>query len=214
MLTIIEELYLLALNEEKGNFIQSTRETLPFAFSGALLDELALRKKITLNNKSRIEVTDNSPTGDEILDKALHAIQTGEKSRKPAYWVSHFVDPQKKTRERLGEQLAAQGVLNQEENRFYRTASDEVKVPSKYEMKHALRSMIFLNSPGEAMALALLTLLNAAGLLHLVFTPDELDFAQKEVHMRVLRAALEDPAFQIIEEIEQAVSISIEDEGD
>jgi Golgi phosphoprotein 3 len=214
MLTLFEELYLLALNEEKGNFIQSTREMLPFAFSGALLDELALRKKIILNSKSRIEVADNSPTGEEVLDKALREIQAVDKTKKPVYWVSHFTEPQKKTRERLGERLASRGILSQEDNRFYRISSGEQAVPSKYEMKQTLRSLIFMNGADESRALALLTLLNATGLLHLVFTPDELDFVQKEIHMRVLRGALEDPALQIVEEIEQAVRISMEDASD
>lgn len=214
MLTLFDELYLLALNEEKGNLIQSTRATFAFAYAGGVLDELALRGKVHLNTKSRLEVVDTGKMDDKVLDEALKEIQASEKQRKLTYWVSRFAEQPKKIREREGERLAAQNVLVREENRFFRSASGTPGIASKYEMKHQLRGMILLGETVKPSFLALLTLLDASELLHLVFTPDELAVVKKDLHERVLRTALENPVFQNIEEVEQAVVLSIEDESD
>ncbi len=213
MLTLIDQLYLLALNEEKGNLITSTRKTFSFAYAGAVLDELAVQNRLRLNEKSRVEVTNAAKTGDEVLDEALKEIAGSEKHRRPAYWVGALVEQAKKLRERLGDRLAGKGILSREDNRFYRVTEPEQEIPSKYEMKHQLRGMVLLGADTDASALALLTLMNAADLLHLVFTPDELDMVQKDIHERVLRFSLQNPAFQFVEEIEQAVRTSIEDDS-
>lgn len=213
MLTLFDQLYLLALNEEKGNLIASTRKTFAFAYSGAVLDELALLNRICLNEKSRIEVIASTKTGDEVLDEALKEIADSDKLRKPAYWVGEFVVQPKRLRERLGDRLAAKGILNREDNRFFRAQSSPQEIPSKFEMKHQLRGMILLGTQSNPSSLALLTMLDAANLLHLIFTPDELDMVQKDIHERVLRCSLEKPTFQFIEEIAQAVETLIEDDN-
>lgn len=135
MLTLFDQLYLLALNEEKGNLIASTRKTFAFAYSGTVLDELALLNRICLNEKSRIEVIASTKTGDEVLDEALKEIADSDKLRKPAYWVGEFVVQPKRLRERLGDRLAAKGILNREDNRFFRAQSSPQEIPSKFEMK-------------------------------------------------------------------------------
>ena len=213
MLNLIDQLYLLALNEEKGNLIASTRKTFAYAYAGAVLDELAVQSRLRLNEKSRVEVTNPAKTGDEVLDEALKAIGGSDKHRRPAYWVGTLVEQSKKLRESLGDRLAGKGILSREENRFFRILSPELEIPTRYEMKHQLRAMVLLGAETDPSALALLTLLNAADLLDLVFTPDEMDMVQKDIHQRVLRYSLQNPAFQFVEEIEQAVINSIEDDS-
>ena len=46
MLNLMEELLLLALDDEKGKIIFSSSSALPYGLRGALLFELALVKKI------------------------------------------------------------------------------------------------------------------------------------------------------------------------
>jgi hypothetical protein len=81
-------------------------------------------------------------------------------------------------------------------------------------MKNHLRGLIFSNDQPDHQDLALLNVLSAGGLLNLVFTLDELNYVENKIHERTVQAALDHPALQLIEEIEQAVETSIEEDLD
>jgi len=221
MFPLYDELFLLALDEEKGNFLPITKKTIPYGLSGAILAELALRGKLAMNEKQRLVVQDAAPTGDEILDETLKEIEKADKPRKLAFWVSHFGERPKKLRLQIGECLAARNLVQQDDNRFHwqvPTAQAETPVPTKFQMKNALREVIFTGNAADPEAvmrrLALLNLLSAAGLLNLVFTVDELPAAQRLIHEKVMHQSLKERQLQTIEEIEYAVVTSIEDSSD
>lgn len=216
MLTIFEELFLLALDEEKGNILPFAKRTLAHGFSGGILAELALLGKVRSNEKHRLELIDTTSTGDELLDEAIEEIKSSEKPRKLAYWVSLLSERPKKLRERIGERLVAKNLLSQEDKRFFwRFPAPEEQAPvhpSKFEMKNLLRAAILATGDSDPRSLALLNVASDAGLLNLIFTQDELPMAERRIHGKVFQAALENPIMQTIEEIEQAIIISLEDD--
>lgn len=218
MFSLYEELFLLALDEEKGNFLPITKKTVPFGLTGAILAELMLSGRICTNEKGRLEVVDTAPSGDAVLDEIIQTLEAADKPHKLTYWVGYLSEHPKKLRIKLGEGLAAKNLVQQEENRFYwRTADNqngEPALPSKFEMKNSLRKAIFTNMEPDSNSLALLNIAGACGLLNLVFTADELPMAQRRVHEIVMHAALKDPALQVLEEIEYAIAASIEDSSD
>lgn len=221
MLSIFEELFLLALDEEKGNIVPFAKKTIAYGLSGAILAELALRGKISSNEKNRLDLIDPTPTGDEILDEILQEIRSTEKRRKLTYWVSQLSTRPKKLRERVGERLAAKNLLSQEDKRFFwkpfSTENGQPEVPSKFEMKGSLRAMILSrdeNLESDHRSLALLNVAESSNLLNLIFTQDEVQLAKQRIHEKIIRAALENPAMQTVEELEQAVGTTIEDDSD
>lgn len=218
MISLYDELFLLALDEEKGNFLPLAKKTISFGLSGAILAELALRNKFAINDKQRLEMQDAAPIGEEILDEILQEIAAAEKPRKLTYWVSYFGEHPKRLRVKIGECLAARNLVQQDENRFHWNASgaaqSEPAVHSKYQMKNQLREVILADAELDPRRLALLNILSAAGLLNLVFTADELSSAQQLIHEKVMHQALKDRSLQTIEEIEYAITASIEDSND
>jgi hypothetical protein len=218
MLAVYEELFLLALDEEKGNIFPFAKKTLAHGLSGGILAELSLLGKACSNEKHRLELMDAALIGDEILDEAIKEIQSSEKPRKLPYWVSQFSARPKKLRERLGERLVAKDLLTQEDRHFFwKQAASDIGQPlahSKFEIKHPLRTMILAQGESDSHSLALLTVASASDLLNLIFTQDEVQIAKRLIHERVFRAALENPAMQTIEEIEQAVVSSLDDDAE
>ncbi len=218
MLSIYEELFLLALDEEKGTIIPFAKNNLAHALSGGILAELSLSGKVCSNDKHRLELLDAAITGDEILDDAIKEIQSSEKSRKLPYWVSQFSARPKKLRERLGESLVAKDLLYQEDRHFFwkpTPTGTGLPIPhSKFEVKNPLRTMILAQDESDAHSLALLNVASASEILNLIFTQDEVQIAKRLIHERVFRAALENPAMQTIEEIEQAIVISLDDDAE
>jgi golgi phosphoprotein 3 len=218
MLSIFEELFLLALDEEKGRILSFTKKTLPYGLSGGILAELILLGKVCSNEKHRLELLDASLTGDEILDEAIIDIGSSEKLRKLSYWVSEFSSKPKKLRERIGERLVEKELLSQEDRRFFwttPTAEDTTLALTKFDLKTPLRVSILSNDDGfDPHNMALLSLASASGLLNLIFTQDELPIAQHRIHEKVIRGALGNPIMQSIEEIEQAIISNLDEDED
>jgi golgi phosphoprotein 3 len=76
MLTIYEDLYLLALDEEKGNLFSFARKSFAYPLAGAILAELALSGKLGVGEKLRIVLSDATQIGDPILKDAKEAGST------------------------------------------------------------------------------------------------------------------------------------------
>ena len=90
MLTLYEELQLLAIHDEKGIFIRSAVEPLKPGLAGAMLAELAFANKICTAPNHRLKLEDNTPTNDPILDDVLATLKESEKERKFGYWINNL----------------------------------------------------------------------------------------------------------------------------
>ena len=218
MLTLFEELFLLSLDEDSGNILSFTKKNFAYGIAGAILSELVFQDKVQLNEKHRLLLTNSDPTGNEILDEAIHEIKHSEKPHRPSYWISQFNQKKKKLREQLGTSLAEKGILHQEDKRFFWIYNeDEVNhamAPLKYQLKTTLRGKILATDVNDARSLALLKILAASGMLGLVFTQDEQTLSTRAINEKVIRASLENPVLQPIEEIGQGVAVCLEDDFD
>jgi len=192
MLTVYEQLFLLALDEDKGNFLRFTKKTIPFGLAGAILAELALLGVVCLNEKQRVELSKNFDLHDDLVKEVVQDIQAAEKPRKLSFWVTHLKERPKKLRSRLGETMAEKNLVVNDENRFFWPSEEpqdtDLQVTSKFSQKIPLRASIFGGEP-DLRSLALLNIVDACGLLNLVFTEDELPTAKRLIHEKVIDAA-------------------------
>ena len=215
MLSLLEELFLLSIDDSTGTVLSSAGKALGFGLAGAVLAELALQNKVCVNDKGRLELIDDTETGDKLLDKVLREMQASEKPRKLTYWVNTLSARPKKFRQQLEESLAAKGIIAEEDGygeAGYATSADSQPVfPSKYEIKNRLRAGILAEEEIDLRSLALLSLARASKLLNLIFTKDERRAARRYIREKILREALANPVAQSIEEIETAVSASLAD---
>lgn len=218
MLSLYEELYLLALDEESGTIIPVAKKTISHGLAGAVLAELSFSGKVASNEKHRLELRDAEPAEEGILSEAIQEIQKVEKPRKLVFWVSQFSERPKKIREQIAESLVSKNVLYQDDKHFFRhaaiTEEEQISAPSKYEIKSILRAIILFTREADNRSIALLNLISACNLLNLVFTQDELAFAKRRISEELIRSALKEPQMQTIEEIGQAVAANLEDNGE
>lgn len=215
MFTLYEKLYLLILDEEKGNLIPFTRKTFAYSMAGTILAELVLLGKLGAGEKMRLEAHEGEPVGDPILDSAWQQIREAEKPHKPSYWVGQLSLEPKKLRHSIGEQMVSKNVLTQDEKRYFRSKPAEggdLPTPSKFQIKNELRTLILTNGERDLRNIALIKMIAAGDLLSLCFTEDEIETAEQVIHSQLLSAALEDSRMELVEEIGQAVSTVLEDE--
>jgi hypothetical protein len=112
MVTLAEDLYLLACDEATGRARISTAY-LDLGLGGALLLDLVLRGRVGLVDE-HVVVTDPTPVGDPLLDHALSAVAGDAKPREPEYWVRHLA---RGAHAAVQSRLVAAGVLAVEDHR-------------------------------------------------------------------------------------------------
>lgn len=215
MLTIPEELYLLAFDEEKCTLVKSANQAFYFTIAGGILADLALQNKLTLNDKGRLEVNDADQTGDPLLDTVLRKIISHDKPRRAGYWLATILAKPKRLRRKLEGSLVKKGILLREDDRFIGIVSpgeNQDILWDKYTTKSELRAGILTGQPVELRNLALLDLFRTSKLLPLLFTADELNVARRRIKEAVVREALGNPLAQTIEEIGAAISSGLTDQ--
>jgi hypothetical protein len=209
MLTLFEELFLLAFHEDKGKLIPSTMENLPVGLAGAMLTELVLNGRLQVEENHRLILQDVSPIEDEILDAALEKIQSSERPRKVSYWVNQLNEKPKKLFDQLEERLEAKGILLRDESNLISMPSqDELdghNATARYWLKRRLRGLALTDQDVELRGLALLNLVQACDFIDLIFTKDERKIARRRIYELLVGTALSNGQAQAIEEIGRAV---------
>ena len=183
MLTLPEDLLLLALRDKKGTVVSSASLALTYGLAGAILLELTILDKIVLEGDKFI-VKDATPTGDDIFDEALAKIHASKKIRKPSYWVSKLSGI-KKLKDRLLERLVKQGILRREEHKVlwviptprYPTLSGAPEM----KRRELIRNAILHNVEPDERTGILISLVSACSLVNEIFEKEERKAAKQRV---------------------------------
>ncbi|MGH3095274.1 MAG: GOLPH3/VPS74 family protein [Streptosporangiales bacterium] len=166
-LLLAEELALLAYNDETGK--PAVNVYLPYGLGGALLAELALASKVTLDAK-RVQLTDGSSTGDDLLDDAVGRI-AAHPGRRPRWYVERL---RKGVREAVVRRLVATGVLREESGRtllvFPTTVYPAADPRPEQEVRQRLNTAVAAGARPDERTVALAVLVHACQLDKLVFT--------------------------------------------
>lgn len=210
MLTLFEELFLLAIDDDRGVLFSSKSIKFNAGLAGAILDELVLQGKVRLNDKQRIEVQDPALLDDEILNTALKYIQEADHPRKIEYWVINLSDHRKKFRKQIVEHLIDRGILIRKDQQIRWIIPSpiypELKGSAKFMIKDRLRAIALIQGDWDVRSLALFSLVQASGLLKLVFTKDERRNSRIRNNNAMVAEALRNPAGNAIAEIARAIT--------
>ncbi len=216
MLTLYEELQLLAIHADKGIFIRDTAEPLGPGMAGAILAELAFAGKINTSNNHRVKLVDSTPTNDPILDAALAELKESEKDRKFGYWISSLNPKPEKLERQVTAGLIHKSVFTQEDDRLSWVIPSpmhpEIKASIKYALISHLRAIVLAQEEAGSGEIAFLSLVSACDLLGLVFLRDERKVAAQKINELVVFQALQNPIFETIQEISSAIASVVEEE--
>ena len=214
MLTLPQELYLLALHEEKGRVPTSLSASLHYVLGGAILAELILQGRVGLDDKRKAVVVNNTMFGDDdLLNEGLERIQASGRHHRATYWVSTFSETIKKLEKRLAGRLVDQGVLRKEEKRFLGVVPYEAypaqDASARFWIKQHLRSVALGGEAPDAHTAVLLSLVCTCDLLERVFTRDELKTARRKIEALTSGEVIGEAVQQAIETIEAATLAAI-----
>jgi len=167
-----EGLLLLATDDASGR-INTKSGALDYGLSGAVLTELFLRDRLTLQN-GKVTIVDASATGDPVLDDALSRI-TDSKPRDAKHWVNKL--PRSWIREQILDGLIEKGVLRREEHRIlWIIPADrfpaEADSPEQH-VREAVRAAVLDGATPQPRTAVLIGILKACDLLETVFSKEE-----------------------------------------
>ncbi len=189
MFTLPEELFLLSLDDAHGVIHTAYSTRIGPCLAGTLLAEICLHGLVELNEKANIILVEEKLTGDDLLDDVITTLNSSHKPHKPAYWIGELSEHSQPFIRRLSATLENLGVIHRDGKRFWLVAPypplGNQTAHAKYWLKARLRQLAILDYRPNAHDLTLLRLLQACGLLGLLFTKDERQAASNRIHQLV-----------------------------
>jgi hypothetical protein len=211
---LAEELLLLGLRDEKGTVSSGAHMPIKYGIIGAMLADLLLMDRLTLNQKSNVMVAKNTPTGDEFLDEVLAIIAKREKSRTMKDWVLVLGNGDlKNASDRLARRLVTRGILREEEGHFLWIFSTHQFPTVDPRPEQQLRSMVYNTIISGAIpddrTRILLSLIKASKLVNEVFPEDQRKTANKRIEELAKDDATGTAVTKAIEAVQAAVIAAV-----
>lgn len=185
-LFLFEEILLLGLKDEKGT-LDWKAGFIKFAISGAIIAELLLLKKITVNEneKNKLELVDNKLVDNELLDEAIILIQNSKTKKDIKYWLNKFSGI-RKIENKIANSLIQKGILKEEERKilflFNSTVFPEVNPIPEKEIISRLEKAIFNdNETTDIRTCILIALTYKSDILNVVFNYKEIKKRKKHI---------------------------------
>jgi len=184
MLSFVEEIVLLQLDDAHGRLAELPQSAGDVVIAGAALMDLALLNRID-TDLQRLIVVDRRPTGDDILDEVLAQLASEGSELTTAAAIEQVTFSARSFQDRALKRLIEKGILREENGRFlwvfhtrrYPVIDDR----EPREVKTRLRHLVLSDEIPDPRDIVLLCLIEACGLLGLVLTPDEIEASEARV---------------------------------
>ncbi|WP_176142452.1 GOLPH3/VPS74 family protein [Halobacillus hunanensis] len=182
MFTIAEELLLLALDDDKGTVVFSASSSLNYGLAGAILAELTIQERITLEDEKVVVMNEN---GDGFQRTVLQQIKDSKKPRSVKHWVQSISFRMNKIKKEILNSLVKRNVLREEEQKilwvFSRHVYPNEQDKPEQQIRKRLHSCLYGNEEADERTVMLLSLIKACNLIGEVF-PNE---KSKDVQNRI-----------------------------
>ena len=184
MITLSEQLLLLALNDDKGSVVMSASTALPYGLAGALVLELFLSNKIEYK-QDNIIVVDSSKTDNPLHNEVLSLFSAASKPQSTKHWIETIQKKVSKLQDRLAEQLVEKKILTKEEKSFlwiinYNHYPAKNNKPEK-SVRKRIKDIVLRRKPANDEDIALISLVKACELTNEVFDKDERKKAKERI---------------------------------
>jgi golgi phosphoprotein 3 len=173
MLSLPEEVLVLALDDQKGTIIPVAEKPLSMALISAALSELCLRHKIRIDEYSMVSVLDTTETGEPLLELILARMRQQTHEQPAAYWLQSLGSLGQSAVDLVRDSLVRKGVLKIETTRKLLIFTEERALNRNdlYErsIRERVRNAVLNGGPADERTMALIGLVKMAQLTETVF---------------------------------------------
>ncbi len=183
-LRFAEEITLLMLGDEDGEFVSVPGWSMQCTYAGAVLMDLALEDKID-SDLEKLILLDPTPIGDSLLDPTLALIARETRTYESRRWVEHIAESAEEIRELALARLVERGILRRQDDRFlwvFRSRRYPI-VDGKAEREVKLRIMevLFGDEIPDPRDVVIICLADACGIFREMLSGKELDRASERI---------------------------------
>ena len=192
MLNIAEELLLLLMDEDRGEYTAVPERTLGYALTGATLIELELRHRIDVSPEALV-VIDPTPVDDDLLDPVLADIVavSRDTTHNAEFWVRRIAQSSDELRGRALAGLAAQGMVEADESGFFflsrRAARARHYAPTQSqqaeETRQRILQAIFSDNIPDTRDIVIISLAHACDIFQRILPTDEYEEARERIEI-------------------------------
>jgi golgi phosphoprotein 3 len=184
MLTMLEEVVLLAVDERNGG-LRSTREfSTAYALVGAVFFDLALARKIDTGTEE-IQIIDTTPTGNATLDRVLAHMAGRTDLKTVSAWIEEIFQKRDDLEGEALESLIAQGILRHEKSKLLWIIDVErfplIDNKPQQHGKLRLAQAILSDDIPETRDIMLVSIAEPCGLLEYVLSESTIALRRKRV---------------------------------
>lgn len=148
---VTEHFITLSLNPDSGRYLV-LGNYLTYGIIGAVLMDLSLEGKITIDNQIIKAERDSKPTGISAYDRMLRTISDSSRERSVKVWVRRLGQKSPWYRKEMQKYLAEKGILKVEKKRFigipYRLHYP-ARPGARKSLVNRYKDVILYNKPGE-----------------------------------------------------------------
>jgi len=182
-LTLIDQLTLLALDDEKGTFVAESN-AYSYALAGALIMELALQGRIDLSAK-KVLIKDRNKTNDKVIDRYFDLILESAKERTLKSWIRSIGEKASKIKLDTVDKLIDNRILSKREDKIlwvftYNKYPMENPRPEN-KLRKRLYDVVVNGHRPELKDIMILNLIQSCGLGKEVFGKEQVKTFKKKI---------------------------------
>jgi hypothetical protein len=184
VLTLAEEVLLLALDDEDGSFRPLPKHAMEFALTSAVLMDLLLARRLDVDLE-QLMVVDPSPVDDALLDPVLAAVARSSERYNARRWIMVLSQEAGEIRKRALARLVARGVLRRQDDRLLwvlgRRRYPILDDREQREAKLRILGIVLGDEIPDHRDVVLVALADAAGLFDAILTRREARMAAARI---------------------------------
>ena len=184
MLRFPEEIILLLLDDEGGNFVRVPEWSMQCALAGAVLMDLALENRID-TDPNQLILVDSTPVGDDLLDPTLARIAEATEAHDTRFWIQDTAQRAYQIRERVLERLVNHGILHVRDDSFLWVFQSRrypvVDGKADREVKLRIMEVLFSDEIPDPRDIVIVCLAEACGIFRELLSRRELDHATARI---------------------------------
>ena len=211
ILNCAEELILLSIDDQTNSFYRITNINFNVALIGALLMDLALRKRIDVDLEG-IYVLSTEPTGDKFLDAILENLIETEAGNQPAVLVGQLYNSMGHLKDKLLQDLEEKGIIKVNQCKvlwlFKKRRYPVIDQKEEEEVLSRIRKTVLTDVDPEPRDLALIALLNICNLMDKIFTQEELEQRSERLEQLKKQDLISPAVKRIIGEMQVLITTS------
>ena len=212
MLRFAEEIMLLLLGDEDGQFAHVPQASVDCALAGAVLMDLALENRID-TDLDQLVLVDATPVGDDLLDPTLARIAQTTETQDARHWIEDTTGHADEIRDRALARLVESGILRREEDRFlwvlrtrrYPVVDDR----AEREVKLRIMEVLFSDEIPDARDVVIICLADVCGIFRELLSSKELKSASKRIEQVRKLDLIGQAVSRAVRDIESSLAASI-----